>query len=65
MVTGGIMTSVYRKVYISVVDTKEIADREIVALSRCGHDVGIDEVVENGEKKFKVYYNACVGDNAL
>jgi hypothetical protein len=59
------MASLYKKVYISVVDSQEIADKEIVALARCGHDVGIDIVVEEGTKRYKVYYNAYAGEDAL
>jgi hypothetical protein len=65
MATEVIMASLYKKVYISIVYDKKIADKEILALARCGHDIGIDEEVEDGVKKYKVYYNAYVGDNSL
>jgi hypothetical protein len=55
----------YKKVYISTVDTSEIAEKEVIALSRCGHVVGIEEVVEDGEKKYKVYYNKQEGGDPL
>jgi hypothetical protein len=59
------MTSVYKKVYVSTVGTPEIAAKEKAVLEREMYDAGIDEIEENGEKKYAVYYMGYAGNDDL